>query len=178
MNNNFLTLLGTVLLAFLVASPSYANHTSSYDYARVTRVAPAYEYYTVRKPKRHCEYVRADRHNQNRAQRHFIRGESITHGRSTTHRSNTTRNNSSTSRLRNSRNNHINRTNRISRNNRHAGNNRNRLVKHCVTKSVSHQKRRLVGYNVTYVYRGDYFQTRTNQHPGNRIRLHVQTRLH
>ncbi len=88
--------------------------------------------------------------------------------------------------LRRQQSNHINsveslrRHNRNTRrnSNRRAGNHQNRLVERCVTTTVSRQERRHEGYYVTYVYRGNTFQTRTDQHPGDRIRVRVQVRPH
>lgn len=67
---------------------------------------------------------------------------------------------------------------RRSGHNRHAGSHQHRLVERCTTTTISRQQRQLDGYDVTYVYRGNTFQTRTEQHPGDRIRVRVQVRPH
>lgn len=54
----------------------------------------------------------------------------------------------------------------------------NQGYERCVTTTVSRQERRHDGYNVTYVYRGQSFQTITDQDPGDRIRVRVQIKPH
>lgn len=39
------------------------------------------------------------------------------------------------------------------------------------------REQQLVGYNVTYLYDGEYFTTFTESHPGNRIRLRVSMQV-
>lgn len=69
--------------------------------------------------------------------------------------------------------NHYNNRNNHNRNHRN-----NRRVERCVTTTVSHRERRLNGYRVTYVYRGNTFNTITDYHPGDRIKVNVQVRPH
>ncbi len=45
--------------------------------------------------------------------------------------------------------------------------------KTCETNGPSHYSRKLVGYNVTYKYKGEIFHTQMDRHPGKRIRLSI-----
>lgn len=53
---------------------------------------------------------------------------------------------------------------RYDNHNRHSAGRR-----HCTTTTVTREHRYPDGYNVTYVYRGNQFQTRMRNHPGRRI---------
>lgn len=44
----------------------------------------------------------------------------------------------------------------------------------CSTRYESHYTQEVVAYNVSYQYRGQIYHTRTQQHPGNQIRLKLQ----
>lgn len=48
-----------------------------------------------------------------------------------------------------------------------------RTVERCATNYQSHEERRLDGYDVTYIYAGRQYTTRTARDPGNRIRVRV-----
>lgn len=77
----------------------------------------------------------------------------------------------------NERRNHNHGRNQSQRNG-HNSHSNNVGYERCYTTTVSYQERQLDGYTVTYVYRGNTFQTRTAQHPGKRIRIRVQLRPH
>ena len=51
-----------------------------------------------------------------------------------------------------------------------------RDVKRCDTHYEVERQRELIGYDVTYRYRGDLYHTRTDSHPGDRIRVKVSVR--
>jgi uncharacterized protein YcfJ len=51
-----------------------------------------------------------------------------------------------------------------------------RPVKRCENTTETHYEQRLQGYDVTYRYRGETYKTRTNRHPGNRIKLQVSVK--
>lgn len=48
-----------------------------------------------------------------------------------------------------------------------------RTVERCETRYQSYEDRRIEGYNVTYVYGGREYTTRTRQEPGHRVRVRV-----
>ncbi len=43
----------------------------------------------------------------------------------------------------------------------------------CKTYNDTHQEEQIVGYRVSYKYRGNIYQTRMRQHPGDRIKVRV-----
>ena len=43
----------------------------------------------------------------------------------------------------------------------------------CKTYQDYHEEERIVGYHVLYKYRGEVYSTETDQHPGDRIKVHV-----
>ena len=55
---------------------------------------------------------------------------------------------------------------------RHHGHHRSERV-HCRTVIEYEREREVIGYNVTYRYRGRRFTTRTDHHPGRRLRIDV-----
>ncbi len=178
MKKHLLTLIGAVLFAITAASSAHADNSSSFtSYARVTGVEPVYKYFTVHEPQRHCSYVTPSRvhhhqpHRHHRPHRHqrrvFVSGESYTGNRS----SRNERGSSEKKYLEKPTQSHYDGHGH----NRHHRNRRNRQ---CVTTTVSRQERRHDGYRVTYVYRGNTFQARTDYHPGDRIRVTVAVKPH
>lgn len=162
MKNNVLILVGLILVSFATTSPALANNKHySVKYAKVIGVEPVYRYVKIRKPQKHCSFVSAHRpHNRHRQQRHFVSGEYYGgHRISTRSRG-----------LRGSNKRHFRQNRNQIRTKKH---NRNHRVKHCVTTYVSHRERRHDGYHVTYVYGGGTYKTRTDYHPGKRIRVSV-----
>ena len=175
----------------------HGNYGHSYtDYARVIHVEPLFKYVTVRKPQRHCT-VRPNRHqyrtgsngirnrHHNNSSAAFVGGViggaigNQVSGSSNGNRfagtvvgaaiGSTLAQNAARHQQRPQR--HLS--------NRHLRSNGNRHKrKHCVTTHVSTQERHADGYNVTYVYNGHKFHTRTNHYPGDRIKITVQTRPH
>jgi len=177
------------LLAALVLTPFTAVQAGGgehfTDYARVTHVEPLYRYVTVRKPQRHCTIVKPNRHNsywhgangRHNGNRHrsnqrgvFVDGIVIGNlGREANRSVNGgirfgTQRNSSISQSRSNRS--------------HRYNQRHKPREHCVTTTVSRQERRSDGYNVTYVYKGNTFQTHTTHAPGRHIRVRIQIKPH
>lgn len=53
---------------------------------------------------------------------------------------------------------------------------RSRNERQCRVENDYVEREQVVGYNVTYRYNGQIFQTQTAAHPGNRIRVEVQVR--
>jgi len=47
----------------------------------------------------------------------------------------------------------------------------------CYIETYYHQEERLMGYDVTYEYSGELYQTQMDQHPGDRVRLSVDVRV-
>lgn len=206
-----LTILGALALTF-GATQVHANnghgkhrhgnhgHNNGYtytDYARVTYVEPLYKYVTVRKPQRHCTYVKPNRYNhqqrthgiryqnrhrsQNNSSAVFVGG--VIGGVIGNEVSRSTNSNRVTgtvvgaaigSVLANNAAGHQQRPQRYLSNQRLQGHGKKR--KHCVTTHVSTQERHPDGYNVTYVYNGRTFKIHTYNHPGDRIQITVQAR--
>ncbi len=166
MIKQLLAALGTTAVLALSGMPAMANNGQAHiNYARVTYVEPIYRYVTIRKPKRHCSYVKGPRHqNRHRQARRFVSGESYRGNRNSRRES---RISTGTQGLRG------NRHNQVLSSGRH-----HKPRRHCVTTRVAHRERRFDGYNVTYVYRGNTYQTRTDHHPGDRIRVKVEVRPH
>jgi uncharacterized protein YcfJ len=49
--------------------------------------------------------------------------------------------------------------------------------KTCYIETYYHQEERLMGYDVTYEYSGELYQTQMDRHPGDRVRLSVDVRV-
>ena len=64
----------------------------------------------------------------------------------------------------------------ISRNRSGGGTTHYRDEQVCHTRYQTEYSQRVVGYDVTYQYHGPYYQTRTSQHPGDRIPVDVNVR--
>lgn len=207
MHNKTLALIGTALVTTLAMGTAQAGKQTSYtDYARVTHVTPVFTVVTIQEPRRYCEVVEPEHRYRRKArshkrksrskERYFISGSSygetpddngtyISSGKS--RNGNVTLSGSRISsdlddyddgehRKRHKRKNNWH--NDKSRYHSHRKHDRRRSYERCYTKTVSREERRRDGYNVTYVYQGEAFQTRTHQHPGQRIRVRVQIKPH
>ena len=64
----------------------------------------------------------------------------------------------------------------VSRNRSGGGTTHYRDEQVCHTRYQTEYSQRVVGYDVTYQYHGQYYQTRTSQHPGDRIPVDVHVR--
>lgn len=47
----------------------------------------------------------------------------------------------------------------------------------CYVETYYHQEERFMGYDVTYEYHGELYQTQMDEHPGDRVRLSVDVRV-
>jgi len=68
----------------------------------------------------------------------------------------------------------------VKHNNRHkrdryyqGGRDRYETVQRCETRDSYSSQQELVGYDVTYKYRGNVFHSQFNEHPGDRIKVKV-----
>ncbi|MCX7554792.1 glycine zipper 2TM domain-containing protein [Marinicella sp. S1101] len=52
-------------------------------------------------------------------------------------------------------------------------NNRHHPTQNCYVETFYHNEERFMGYDVTYEFQGDLYQTQMQQHPGDRVRLRV-----
>ena len=64
----------------------------------------------------------------------------------------------------------------VSRNRSSGGTTHYRDEQVCHTRYHTEYSQRVVGYDVTYQYHGQYYQTRTSHHPGDRIPVDVHVR--
>ncbi len=56
---------------------------------------------------------------------------------------------------------------------RNSGYTRQQWVKRCETVSVNYQQERVIGYRVTYLFRGETYTTRLKRDPGNSLRVRL-----
>jgi len=168
---SFKFIAGLMLLS--ASAFASADHKGrNFDYARVTQVKPIYQTVTRRVPVANCrvETVRVDhrRHNDGAALVGSLVGAAIGHdlGRSR----------------------HSSRVGAVAGAiigasiGHEVSDNRTRVVseyrdvERCITRYETERFEKLVGYNVTYRYHGQNHYTRTDSHPGNRIRVSVSIR--
>lgn len=173
----------------LVATPaaadkyrSYSNQT--YDYAKVISVDPVYETYEVNKPVQHCydEQVRV----RDSRSRHYSRHDSKTPeiiggiiggaiGNRVGKKGGGKARDVATvvgAVLGGSIARDVKHNNRNKRHYR-GGRDRYETVQRCETRDSYTTRQELVGYDVTYKYRGDIFHSQFDQHPGKRIKVKV-----
>ncbi len=176
--NPLLPILSATSLLF---SSTLLANDSFIDYGRVLSVVPIYKSTQVYYPHRECrvEHSHGTHHNSRASERNNnsgtlvgavvggVLGHQIGHGRSRDlatvagsvigaaigahgHTSSDRR-----GKHRSKRHNH-----------RHTG-------ERCETVESSHRRRKLIGFDVTYRYKGEIFYTRTEHDPGKRLRLSV-----
>ncbi len=174
------------LLAGLIASTTFCSAASASqpvtytDYARVVQVERSFRIEQVREPQRVCEFVPDRPHRRSGGHNHQHRydaGNTIVGGiiggaighhltRSINGRSNagaTLAGAALGAGIANAGHSRHNQPGRYHDNHRRTGR------RHCTTTTITREHRVADGYDVTYVYRGNQFQTHTRNHPGKRI---------
>ena len=153
-----------------ISSVANADHNRhSYDYARVIDARPIYRTVTHRVPVEKCyvETVRVDhRHNDDATLVGGLIGAAIGHnlGHGKHHKGARTVAGAIIG---------ASIANSATRHNNHS---EYRDVERCNTRYEIERHREVVGYDVTYRYRGETYRTRTDSHPGDRIRVSVSVR--
>lgn len=172
------TIVSTLALTMtaMSASAGYNSDNAHIDYARVTHVEPVYETVVRSLPKEQCWNERV-RHSQRYA-RHY--GESATPtllgaliggaiGNELGHHK---RNKQVGAVVGGILGGSIGRD--IGRNaNRHHHDDHYSTVERCKVRYESYEEQALVGYDVTYRYRGNEYNTHTVEHPGEKLRVRV-----
>lgn len=159
-------LFGTSSLAN--ADRRHKEHRHYFDYARVTHVTPIYQSVKRRVPVESCwvETVAVDRRRHDgRAVVGGLVGAAI--GHKLGHRKSEKRAGAIAGAI-------IGAT--IADNHRHRDRRVYREVERCDTHYKTERHRELIGYDVTYRYRGELYSTRTDSHPGDRLRVKVSVR--
>lgn len=154
---------------FVSSGFATADRNRHFDYARVTHAKPIYQTVTRRIPVESCriETVRVDRrHNDGRTLAGGLIGAAIGHKIGRRHHDK-----------------HIGAVAgaiigaSIADNSKHHNRRgKYRDIERCNTHYDLERSRELVGYDVTYRYHGEVFHTRTDDHPGKRIRVKVSVR--
>ncbi len=143
-----------------------ADRNRHFDYARVTHAKPIYQTVSRRVPveKCHIETVRVDRHHNDG--RTLVGG---LVGAAVGHKLGDKRHQKNVGALAGAI---IGAS--IAESTKHDhGHRRYRDVERCSTRYDVERHRELIGYDVTYRYRGESYFTRTDSHPGERIRVKV-----
>lgn len=175
------------LISVPVAAKKYRSYNNeTYDYAKVISVDPVYESYQVNKPVEHCYdeqvRVRDDHRYDRRYGRHDSKTPEIVGGiiggaignRIGKKGGGKARDVATVvgavlggSIARDVK--HKNRHQRERRYNR----DRYETVQRCETRDSYTTRQELVGYDVSYKYRGNVFHSQLDQHPGDRIKVKV-----
>lgn len=165
------TIAAITLLALTSGAMADRNHRV--DYAKVTDVRPIYESYTRKTPHQECwvETVRYDQDRGDRSATGTILGGIIgaAVGNELGHKKRNKQVGAVAGAVLGAS---IGRD--ISR--RHetrATESRYREVERCETRYSHRTEQRVVGYDVSYRYRGDEYRTTLDQHPGKRIKVAV-----
>lgn len=182
------------LMSVPVAAKKYRSYTNeAHDYAKVVSVDPVYETYQVNKPVQHCYdeqvKVRDDYHRDRRYKRHNSKTPEIIGGiiggaignRIGKKGGGKARDVATVvgavlggSIARDVKHKNRHRNDRYYDDDYHnAGSDRYETVQRCETRDSYTTRQELVGYDVTYKYRGNVFHSQMDQHPGDRIKVKV-----
>ncbi len=173
--------LAVLFTGLLVSATAAAGAPVTYtDYARVVHVEPSYRVELIREPQRVCNFVPNRSHRGSTHQHHGnhhnggativggIIGGAIGHHltRSVNGRGNagaTLAVAAIGAGIANAGHSQRHNPGRYQDKHRHSGR------RHCTTTTVTREHRVADGYDVTYVYRGNRFETHTQRHPGKHI---------
>ena len=178
-------LLSSAIAVAIIASPAAfadnGRHLGHYkhkhkkhfgDTARVTHVEPIYRTVRVNEPRRECwtEEVHYSRpqHGSNKAGGMIIGG---LIGGAIGHNIEDSRNAPLVGALIGSAIGHD-----VAGKNRRGSTHHTVLEEHCQTVNNYYEEEQIDGYRVTYRYRGHTYTTRTDEHPGDRIKVRVSVR--
>ena len=167
-------LLATSLLASTGAIAGYNNgHNSSYEYAKVVNASPITKVINVNTPRRECwqEEVAYNEPRRHRSATPTILGTIIggVIGNEIGHNKDSKKVGAIAGAILGGS---------IGRDIGHKtaynrGHTRYATEQVCKTYQDTHQEEQIVGYDVSYKYRGNIYQTQTNEHPGKRIKVRV-----
>lgn len=168
------TIIAAVLLA--ISSTAWAEPNRHFDYAEVKHVQPIYESYTRKIPREECwvETVHYERETPHRSATPTIVGGIV--GAAVGNRLGHSKRNKQVGAVAGavlgaSIGHDISRR----RGDRHTVT-EVRDVERCETRYQHKTEKRIVGYDVTYKYRGDRYYTTMDHHPGKRIKVAVSVR--
>lgn len=175
MNTTFKITITALVLATFAGQASAHHNNSRFDYAKVSSVEPIYKTVTHRVPEQQCwtEIVRYDADGY-RSNTGTILGGIIgaavgnNLGHSTRNKQVGAVAGAILGASIGSDISHRNQRNEIVT--------EYKDVERCETRYVTEHEERLVGYDVTYQYHGQTYLTRTNNHPGKRIKVAVSVR--
>lgn len=170
------TLFSSLALIAVTSIASAGQYDRDYTYARVVDVQPIYENYQVPQNRRVCENRYDDRHrsshrgNGGRAIVGGIIGGLIGNrfGKGSGRDAATAAGILAGAAIGSN-----------SKHNRrdHRYNNNRRTRQHCYTQRDYYQEQRISGYDVSYDYNGQIYQTRLQNHPGDRVRIQVNVQV-
>lgn len=179
------------MLSVPVAAKKYRAYTNeAYDYAKVVSVDPVYETYQVNKPVQHCydEQVRVRGDRYRKHSRHDSKTPEIIGGiiggaignRIGKKGGGKARDVATVvgavlggSIARDVKHNNRHKRERYYDDNYYNSSDRYETVQRCETRDSYTTRQELVGYDVTYKYRGNVFHSQLNEHPGDRIKVKV-----
>ncbi len=181
------------LISVPVAAKKYRSYTNeAYDYAKVVNVDPVYETYQVNNPVEHCYdeqvRVRGDHHRDRRYKRHDSKTPEIIGGiiggaignRIGKKGGGKARDVATVvgavlggSIARDVKHNNRYKNERYYDDRYNTRSDRYETVQRCETRDSYTTRQELVGYDVTYKYRGNVFYRQLDQHPGDRIKVKV-----
>ena len=178
MNRKLTTIaLTTFLLAASVTAQAdnrrERNRSGVYDYARVTEVVPIVSYVDVRRPQRECwdEVVYYEEPRRRSTAGSTIVGGIV--GGVIGRQFGDGRGRDAMTVVGTLLGSAIGHDAAVRRQRRESGEVYSRTVERCETSYSIDRQERIDGYEVTYRYRGRTFTTRTDSHPGERIRVRV-----
>jgi len=165
LNNRVYSLIALLILFSASGFVQASHNRRSYDYARVVEARPIYQTVTHRIPVQKCrvETVRVEHRNEGATVVGGLLGAAIGHnlGHDKHHQGVRTVAGALIG---------ASIAHSATRHNNHS---EYRDVKRCHTHYDVERHREVVGYDVIYRYHGETFRTRTNSHPGDRIRVSV-----
>lgn len=168
-------ILSAFVITLMANTPVFAGHQSHTTWARVVDVSPAYKIVRTHAPERQCwvETTAIRRHHNDEVAGTLAGGiiggtlgHAVGHSRRDKHAASAVG-----AIIGMAVGNNI-----ASKNNRHHESIEYRDVERCEVRHVTRKERRLIGYDVTYRYKGDLYKTRTHSRPGKRIKVAVNVR--
>lgn len=170
MKTNVLKLIMKLGLIFTVSGASAGYYDNNYTYAPVVDVQPVYEYYDIPQDRRVCKRVHSTRNNS-------VAGGAVIGGIL----GGLIGNNFGKGKGRDA----ATATgilvgaaigaNSGKRNHRNPQYSQGR--QHCYTQTEFHSEQRISGYDVAYEYNGQIYHARTQNHPGEKIRIEVNVNV-